>query len=92
MPHPVQVSARVANELGAGDALRARSAARTSALLVVAVMLVFSAGVLAVRHVYGTGLGARHVAGGAGDMLSGRAWQYGMLQLGCEVFVWDVLC
>ena len=49
----MQVSARVANELGAGDGLRARGAARASAVLVVAVMLVFSAGVLAVRHVYG---------------------------------------
>ncbi|KAK9827634.1 hypothetical protein WJX81_001631 [Elliptochloris bilobata] len=47
------VSARVANELGAGDGLRAQSAVRASAVLVVAVMLVFSTIVLALRQVYG---------------------------------------
>lgn len=47
------VSTRVANELGAGNGLRARSAARAGAVLGVAVMLGFSAAVLLFRHVYG---------------------------------------
>ena len=88
----MQVSARVANELGAGDALRARSAARTSAVLVVAVMLVFSAGVLAVRHVYGTGArGPTCCWWGCRHALWAR-WRSGRLQSECEAIVWNVLC
>ncbi|KAK9834158.1 hypothetical protein WJX81_003586 [Elliptochloris bilobata] len=47
------VSARIANELGAGEGLRARSVARAGTTLAAATLLGAAAAVLACRHQYG---------------------------------------